>query len=116
MSLLKDFEELCKYVRECTGDDIVCGFCEYDAGTVGEEPIECPGFESNECFVLKKSLRKQYEMYDRVIRCKDCMFYQKDRGKFMAQKFRSGDGICKMHNYAKVTAAKDFCSWAEREE
>jgi len=51
-----------------------------------------------------------------VIRCEDCMFYQKDRGKFMAQKFRSGDGICKMHNYAKVTAAKDFCSWAKREE
>lgn len=75
MSLLKDFEALCKYVRECTGDDIVCGLCEYDAGTVGEEPMECPGFESNECFVLKESLRKQYEMYAQVIRCKDCYFY-----------------------------------------
>ena len=75
MTLLEDFEALCKYVRECTGDDIVCGLCEYDAGTVGEEPIECPGFESNECFVLKESLRKQYEMYDQVTRCKDCRYY-----------------------------------------
>lgn len=78
MSLLKDFEALCKYVRECTGDDIVCGLCEYDAGTVGEEPMECPGFESNECFVLKESLRKQYEMYEQVIRCKDCKHWACD--------------------------------------
>ena len=105
MSLLKDFEELCKYVRECTGDDIVCGFCEYDAGTVGEEPIECPGFESNECFVLKESLRKQYEMYDRVIRCKDCRFYQ-DAAR------------CPMCFLIYTTGHEqrpdDFCSRAER--
>ena len=102
MSLLKDFEELCKYVRECTGDDIVCGLCEYDAGTVGEEPIECPGFESNECFVLKESLRKQYEMYDRVIRCKDCKHY--GNGYFAG---------CPVRN---VKSPDDYCCWAERKE
>ena len=98
MSLLKDFEELCKYVRECTGDDIVCGLCEYDAGTVGEEPIECPGFESNECFVLKESLRKQYEMYDQVIRCKDCRYY---------------DGAnCTRKQGCRETIPEGFCGWA----
>ena len=47
--LLKEFEELCKFVREVHGDDTVCGYCEYDCGTVGEEPMECPGFETDEC-------------------------------------------------------------------
>ena len=109
MSLLKDFEALCKYVRECTGDDIVCGLCEYDAGTVGEEQIECPGFESNECFVLKESLRKQYEMYAQVIRCKDC-------------KFSSPNQVygCRINSFAddldKRMYSDDFCSRAERKE
>ena len=103
MSLLKDFEALCKYVRECTGDDIVCGLCEYDAGTVGEEPMECPGFESNECFVLKESLRKQYEMYDQVIRCKDCKYYC---GRSCTAHDAPGDYL----------TPNDFCSWAERKE
>ena len=60
--LLNELEELCKMVREIHGDDTVCGYCEYDAGYIGEEPAECPGFESNECFVLKKSFRKEYEV------------------------------------------------------
>ena len=108
MSLLKDFEALCKYVRECTGDDIVCGLCEYDAGTVGEEPIECPGFESNECFVLKESLRKQYEMYAQVIRCKDCKYYQ--------QGSRNSDDWlwCMMNHH--YTDEEKYCAWAERKE
>ena len=104
MSLLKDFEALCKYVRECTGDDIVCGLCEYDAGTVGEEPIECPGFESNECFVLKESLRKQYEMYDQVIRCKDCHWYDESAG-----------GCCGY--WDRYVADGQYCSeWARKEK
>ena len=109
MSLLKDFEELCKYVRECTGDDIVCGFCEYDAGTVGEEPIECPGFESNECFVLKESLRKQYEMYDRVIRCKDCKYSHKWGGVMLIRSASGGYIYCPL-------GADGYCSMAERKE
>ena len=95
MSLLKDYEALCKYVRECTGDDIVCGLCEYDAA------MECPGFESNECFVLKESLRKQYEMYDQVIRCKDCKWYECD------EKLHCGLS----HG---VRLKDDYCSDAER--
>ena len=110
MTLLEDFEALCKYVRECTGDDIVCGLCEYDAGTVGEEPIECPGFESNECFVLKESLRKQYEMYDQVIRCKDCKYWD---GRFCHNKWW-GDGHS---NYTPpIKSEEGFCDWAERKE
>lgn len=108
MSLLKDFEALCKYVRECTGDDIVCGLCEYDAGTVGEEPMECPGFESNECFVLKESLRKQYEMYDQVIRCKDCKYYLEDS-------YGEDEWVmCRRTNL--YTDGEKYCAWAERKE
>lgn len=59
--LLNEFEELCKAIREEHGDDSVCGYCEYDSGMCGEDWIECPGFESNECFVLKKAFREEYE-------------------------------------------------------
>ena len=112
MSLLKDFEALCKYVRECTGDDIVCGLCEYDAGTVGEEPMECPGFESNECFVLKESLRKQYEMYDQVIRCKDCKYYRDD------DCWHEWDNDGRMYYQPVINEPNpdDYCSKAERKE
>lgn len=58
--LLKEFEELCKFVREIHGDDTVCGYCEYDGGTVGEEPMECQGFETDECFKLKEEFKKRY--------------------------------------------------------
>ena len=113
MSLLKDFEALCKYVRECTGDDIVCGLCEYDAGTVGEEPMECPGFESNECFVLKESLRKQYEMYAQVIRCKDC------KHLIVANK-EDLYAYCPRMNTCflpfQLDTREHFCSKGEREE
>ena len=105
MSLLKDFEALCKYVRECTGDDIVCGLCEYDAATVGGEPMECPGFESNECFVLKESLRKQYEMYDQVIRCKDCKHWQCDDSESYCDELGIFD-----------TDMNSYCSYAKRKE
>lgn len=58
--LLKEFEELCKFVREVHSDDTVCGYCEYDCGAVGEEPMECPGFETDECFKLKEEFKKKY--------------------------------------------------------
>lgn len=101
MTLLEEFEDLCKYIREVTGSDLVCGLCEYDAGTVGEEPIECPGFESNECFVLKDSLRKAYSNVEQVIRCKDCKWHIKG-------------GFCDL--YFADRAADEYCSRAERIE
>lgn len=114
MSRLKDFEALCKYVRECTGDDIVCGLCEYDAGTVGEEQIECPGFESNECFVLKESLRKQYEMYDQVIRCKDCKYHHE------AHYEEDGEDPIIKHKCKLLKgyqfSENHYCGFAERKE
>lgn len=77
MTLLEEFEDLCKYIREVTGSDLVCGLCEYDAGTVGEEPMECPGFDSNECFKLKESFKQWFSGYNghEVIRCKDCRYH-----------------------------------------
>ena len=134
MSLLKDFEALCKYVRECTGDDIVCGLCEYDAGTVGEEPMECPGFESNECFVLKESLRKQYEMYAQVIRCKDCKHrpvydeqkrempprlnieYDEDGEPWIWDDDMTCPYLCGDSYYNQMPDDEQFCDRGEREE
>ena len=113
MTLLEEFEDLCKYIREVTGGDLVCGLCEYDAGTVGEEPMECPGFDSNECFVLKESLRKQYELYEQVIRCKDCKHLRIVNSQRLA-------AMCKLHCHKFEPFADDyrecFCSWAERKE
>ena len=79
MSLLKDFEALCcKYVRECTGDDI----------------------------------RKQYEMYDQVIRCKDCKYY---RG---GDCWHEWDNEGRMYYQSIINEPNpdDYCSRAERKE
>ena len=54
--LLKEFEELCKFVREIHGDDTVCRYCEYDC----VEPMECPGVETDECFKLEEEFKKKY--------------------------------------------------------
>ena len=107
MTLLEEFEELCKYIREVTGGDLVCGLCEYDAGTVGEEPMECPGFNSNECFKLKESFKQRFPSYNghEVIRCKDCK--------------HNLDGSCEWHygtGYRWNIDDDDYCSCAERKE
>ena len=47
--------EICSDVRERHGGDAVCGLCEYD----GPEWMECPGYETDECFVLKKEFRNE---------------------------------------------------------
>ena len=111
MTLLEEFEELCKYIREVTGGDLVCGLCEYDAGTVGEEPMECPGFESNECFVLKESLRKHYEMYAQVIRCKDCKYYREDGDCWHEW---DNDGRRYYQSVIENPNPDDYCSRAKR--
>lgn len=55
--------DVCKGVREKRGDDSVCGLCEYDGAHIGESGdwvAECPGFEKDDCFHMKKSLCKKY--------------------------------------------------------
>lgn len=54
--LVEIIEEICSDVRERHGGDDVCGLCEYD----GPEWMECPGYETDECFVLKKEFRDEY--------------------------------------------------------
>lgn len=107
MTLLEEFEDLCKYIREVTGSDLVCGLCEYDAGTVGEESMECPGFDSNECFKLKESFKQRFPGYNghEVIRCKDCKFYQTDKG-----------GWCLDHDDDVLWLEDSYCSRAVRKE
>jgi hypothetical protein len=55
------YEVLCKKIREKYESDDVCGLCQYDGAYVGESGDwmnECPGFETNECFCMKNSIRK----------------------------------------------------------
>lgn len=57
------FNDLCKDVRERNVDDSVCHFCEYDGtymGENGEWVNECLGFEKNDCFCMKKSIKEKY--------------------------------------------------------
>lgn len=54
--LLDCIQEICADQRERHGDDSVCGLCEYD----GLEWQECPGFESDECFLLRHDFRAKY--------------------------------------------------------
>lgn len=57
------FNDLCKDVRERNVDDSVCHFCEYDGtymGENGEWVNECPGFEKNDCFCMKKTIEQKY--------------------------------------------------------
>lgn len=58
-------ETVCKDVRGKSVQDYVCGLCEYDGAYIGESGNwmnECPGFEHDDCFCIKKSLREKYEM------------------------------------------------------
>ena len=54
-------DETCKDFRETTGQDEVCGLCHYEGcAHKGEEDWcgYCPGFDSDECFVMKNEIRK----------------------------------------------------------
>ena len=55
-SLINIIDETCWDIRDRHVDDSVCGLCEYD----GPEWAECPGYETSECFMLKKSFIKKY--------------------------------------------------------
>lgn len=55
------YDGLCKEIREKYESDDVCGLCQYDGAYVGESGDwmnECPGFETNECFCMKNSIRE----------------------------------------------------------
>lgn len=108
MTLLEEFEALCKYIREVTGSDLVCGLCEYDAGTVGEEPMECPGFDSNECFKLSESFKHRFPVYNghEVTRCKDC--------RHLGGRMESGYYSCGNIRGCVETIPEGFCGWAVR--
>lgn len=61
--LFELLNDVCKDVRETHVDDSVCGLCEYDGAHISESgdwACECPGFDSDDCFCMKKSLRKKY--------------------------------------------------------
>ena len=61
--LVNEFEEILAHVRESTVSDCVCGLCEYDGAYIGQSGDwmnECPGFDKDDCFVLKKKYRKEW--------------------------------------------------------
>lgn len=61
--LIGVIDETCKDLRESSGDDSVCGLCEYDGATIGENGDwmnECPGFETDSCFKLRQSFIDKY--------------------------------------------------------
>ena len=56
--LLDCIEDICADIRERYVDDTACGLCEHD----GQSWQECPGFERDDCFLLKKSFRAKYSI------------------------------------------------------
>ena len=65
LSLLVDrFENVLSEIREINGDDTVCKWCEYNGAYIGESgnwDNVCTGFDSENCFKLKDSYRKELE-------------------------------------------------------
>lgn len=54
---------VCRDVREKSADEYVCGLCEYDGAHItesGDWANECPGFDMDDCFCMKKSMRKKF--------------------------------------------------------
>lgn len=65
--LFQILNDLCKDVRAKSADEYVCGFCEYDGACIGENGEwlnECPGFEKDDCFCMKKSIREKYRQLE----------------------------------------------------
>ena len=60
--LVSGFEAILSNIRERNIDDSVCGLCEYDCDT--KAGYECPGFESDDCFVLSDKCRKEWMSLD----------------------------------------------------
>lgn len=62
--LVKLIETFAQEIREKYVGTDFCGLCEYDADfSIGESGCsmnECPGFDRNDCFSIKKSFREKY--------------------------------------------------------
>lgn len=59
--LINELELIFSDIREKEVDDSVCGLCEYDCdhGMDGFAN-ECPGFEKDDCFKLKDSIKEEW--------------------------------------------------------
>lgn len=69
IALVRLVEEICEHQRERHVDDSVCGLCEYDGAYLGENGDwmnECPGFDRDDCFCLKSSIKEKYSGADEV--------------------------------------------------
>lgn len=54
-------DDVCKDVRETYVHDDVCGLCQYDGAYMtdsGDWANECPGFDRDDCFTMKNSIRE----------------------------------------------------------
>ena len=61
--LFRILNDVCQDVRAKSADEYVCGLCEYDGAHIGESGDwvnECPGFEKDDCFCIKKSMREKF--------------------------------------------------------
>ena len=61
--LFRILNDVCQDVRAKSADEYVCGLCEYDGAYIGESGDwvnECPGFEKDDCFCMKKSIREKF--------------------------------------------------------
>lgn len=54
--LLTCIKHICEDTRERSGEDWVCGLCEWD----GPSWMECPGFDKDDCFRMKESYVEKY--------------------------------------------------------
>jgi hypothetical protein len=61
--LFKMLNDVCKDTREQHVDESVCGLCEYDGAYIGQSgdwENECPGFNSDDCFCMKRSIIEKF--------------------------------------------------------
>lgn len=66
--LFQLFDDVCKDVREKSGMNYVCGLCEYNGAHIGKSGDwvdECPGFERDDCFCMKKSMREKFDQKEK---------------------------------------------------
>lgn len=59
--LINELELIFSDIREKNVDDSVCGLCEYDCDHgIDGFANECPGFEKDDCFKLKESIKEEW--------------------------------------------------------